>query len=83
MGFSARHDGGSGKKDAIVVATVGPESYSFTVEAKGSGGDVDNAAADVGAAANHRDLAEAEHALIIARKFAGFAAKPNTVALAS
>ena len=77
MGFSARHDGGSGKKDAIVVATVGPESYSFTVEAKGSGGDVDNAAADVGAAANHRDLAEAEHALIIARKFAGFAAKPD------
>lgn len=77
MGFSARHDGGSGKKDAIVVATVGPESYSFTVEAKGSGGDVDNAAADVGAAANHREQAGAEHALIIARKFAGFAAKPD------
>ena len=77
MGFSARHDGGSGKKDALVVATVGPESYSFTVEAKGSGGDVDNAAADVGAAARHRDRAEAEHALIIARKFAGFSAKSD------
>lgn len=77
MGFSAKHDGGSGKKDAFVVATVGPESYSFTVEAKGSGRDIDNAAADVAAAASHRDLAEAEHALIIARKFSGFAAKPD------
>ena len=77
MGFSAEHDGGSGKKDALVVATVGPESYSFTAEAKGSSGDIDNAAADVGAAANHRDRAGAEHALIIARKFSGFAAKPD------
>ena len=77
MGFSAEHDGGSGKKDAFVVAAVGPESYSFTVEAKGSGGDIDNAAADVSAAAHHRDRARAEHALIIARKFSGFAAKPD------
>ena len=77
MGFSAEHDGGSGKKDAFVVATVGLESYSLTVEAKGSGGDIDNAAADVGAAASHRDRAGAEHALIIARKFSGFAAKPD------
>ena len=77
MGFSVKHDGRSGRKDAFVVATVGPESYSFTVEAKGSSGDIDNAAADVGAAANHRDRAGAEHALIIARKFSGFAAKPD------
>lgn len=77
MGFSAKHDGGSGKKDALVVATVGPESYRFTVEAKGSRRDIDNAAADVGAAANHRDRAGAEHALIIARKFSGFDAKPD------
>ena len=77
MGFSAKHDGGSGKKDAFVVATVGPESYSFTVEAKGSGRDIDNAAADVAAAASHRDRVKAEHALIIARKFSGFAAKPD------
>ena len=82
MGFSAKHDGGSGKKDAFVVATVGPESYNFTVEAKGSGREVGNAAAVVAAAASHRDRAEcdrakAEHALIIARKFSGFAAKPD------
>ena len=77
MGFSAKHDGGSGKKDALVVATVGPESYSFTVEAKGSRREVGNAAAVVAAAASHRDRAEAEHALIIARKFSGFAAKPD------
>lgn len=77
MGFSAEHDGGSGKRDAFVVATVGNESYNFTVEAKGSRGDVDNRTANVGGAANHRDQVEAEHALIIARKFAGFATGPD------
>ena len=74
MGFSAEHDGGSGKEDAFVVATVGRESYNFTVEAKGSKGDIDNSTANVSGAANHRDQVGAEHALIIARKFAGFAA---------
>ena len=74
MGFSAEHDGGSGRKDAFVVATVGRESYDFTVEAKGSKGDIDNRKANVSGAANHRDQVKAEHALIIARKFAGFAA---------
>ena len=73
MGFSAEHDGGSGKKDAFVVATVGHESYNFTVEAKGSVGDVDNRTANVSGAASHRDQVGAKHALIIARKFAGFA----------
>ena len=74
MGFSAEHDGGSGRKDVFVVATVGRESYDFTVEAKGSGGHVDNRTANVSGAASHRDQVGAEHALIIARKFAGFAA---------
>ena len=77
MGFSAEHDGGSGKKDAFVVATVGRESYNFTVEAKGSGGEVDNRTANVSGAANHRDQVAAEHALIIARKFAGFSARSD------
>ena len=72
MGFSAEHDGQSGQKDIFVVATVGPESYKFIVEAKGSKNDVSNEAANVGAAANHRDQVRADHAVIVARKFAGF-----------
>ena len=72
MGFSARHDGGSGREDVRVLATVGRESYSFTLEAKGSRNGVSNRDAAVGAAANHRDLARADHAIIVARKFAGF-----------
>ena len=72
MGFSAKHDGRSGQKDVLVVATVGPESYKFIVEAKGSKNDVDNEAAKVGAAANHRDQAGAGHAVVVARRFVGF-----------
>ena len=75
MGFSAHHDGDTGKKDILVVATVGLESYDFIVEAKGSKNDVGNEAAKVAAAANHRDQAGAGHAVIIARKFAGFGAE--------
>lgn len=77
MGFSAEHAGGSGKEDAFVVATVGRESYDFTVEAKGSKGDIDNSTANVSGAANHREQVGAEHALIIARKFAGFSARSD------
>ena len=72
MGFSAQHDGASGQKDVLVVATVGPEVYSFTVEAKGSGGDISNEGANVAAAANHRERVKAGHAVIVARRFAGF-----------
>lgn len=72
MGFAAEHDGQSGRKDILVLATVGPESYKFTVEAKGSKNDIGNEAAKVGAAANHRNQAGADHAVIVARKFAGF-----------
>lgn len=72
MGFVAQHDGDRGKKDVLVIATVGPESYSFTVEAKGSKGAVSNKDAAVSAAANHRDKVGADHALIIAREFVGF-----------
>ena len=82
MGFIARHDGASGRKDVLVVATVGHESYKFTVEAKGSSHDVSNEQADVSAAARHRDQVEADHAVIIARKFAGFSKRSqNTAAL--
>ena len=72
MGFAAHHDGASGKKDVLVVATVGPGSYNFIVEAKGSKGDLANDDADVSAAANHRDQVRAGHGVIIAGKFAGF-----------
>ena len=72
MGFSAEHDGRSGQKDILVLATVGPESYKFIVEAKGSRNDVVSEAANVGAAANHRDQVGAGHAVIIARRFSGF-----------
>lgn len=72
MGFSAHHDGDTGKKDILVFATVGPESYDFIVEAKGSKGDISNEAAKVGAAANHRDRVGADHAVVVARRFAGF-----------
>lgn len=77
MGFTAHHDGSSGKKDVLVVATVGPESYKFIVEAKGSKGDVGNEAADVSAAANHRDQVGASHGIIVARRFAGFRSDRN------
>ena len=72
MGFAAEHDGQSGQKDVLVVATVGLESYKFIVEAKGSKNEVGNEAAKVGAAANHRDRAGADHAVVVARRFAGF-----------
>lgn len=72
MGFATEHDGQSGQKDILVVATVGPESYKFIVEAKGSKNEVGNEAAKVGAAANHRDQVSAAHVIIVARKFAGF-----------
>ena len=81
MGFTAKHDGGSGNKDVLVVATVGPESYSFTVEAKGSQDTIENAAADVSAAASHRDDVDADHAIIVARQFAGFSRKGKDAAL--
>ena len=72
MGFAAEHDGQSGQKDILVVATVGPESYKFIVEAKGSKNEVDNEAAKIAAAANHRDQVGVDHAVVVARKFAGF-----------
>ncbi len=75
MGFLVEHDGQSGQKDILVVATVGPESYKFIVEAKGSKKDINNAAAKVGTAANHRDQAGVDHAIIIARRFSGFGSK--------
>ena len=72
MGFRCSLDGRSGRKDILAVATVGPESFGFTIEAKGSKGDIRNDDAEVATAASHRDEAGVEHAVIIARRFAGF-----------
>lgn len=82
MGFTAHHDGRSGKKDVLVVATVGPESFSFIVEAKGSKGDLANDDADVAAAAHHRDQVLADHGVIVARRFSGFGADRSNVGAA-
>jgi hypothetical protein len=72
MGFDAVRDGASGKKDVLTVAPAGPEHYTFTVEAKGSEGEVRNVPAAIASAAAHRDDADADHALVVAREFSGF-----------
>lgn len=72
MGFRAERDGASGKKDGFLKAACGPDGYTFTFEAKGSKNTIANDAAEVSGAAAHRDAADAAHAVIVARKFAGF-----------
>jgi len=76
MGFSASRDGASGEKDVLVVAPIGPGHRVFIIEAKGSGGPVENVTAAVASAASHRDRVDgAIHAIIVAREFAGFEKK--------
>lgn len=76
MGFTASRDGASGEKDIMVVAPVGPGHRVFIIEAKGSGGPIENVTAAVASAASHRDKVEgATHAIIVAREFAGFERK--------
>lgn len=72
MGFDASRDGASGAKDVLTVAPAGPEHYTFTVEAKGSQGAVENVPAAIAGGASHRDKVKADHALVVAREFAGF-----------
>jgi len=72
MGFIAERDGSSGKKDVKMIAPTGEDAYTLSLEAKGkSSGALANDDAEVGGAANHRDEVGAEHAVIVARKFAG------------
>jgi hypothetical protein len=73
MGFAATRNGAPGKEDILAEAPVGPGHTKFTIEAKGSTGSVANDDAEVSAAANHRDACGAEHAIIVAREFKGFA----------
>jgi hypothetical protein len=74
MGFESSRDGVSGRKDVLVIAPIGDDSYKFTVEAKGSNTSVKNDDAEISGAAAHRDQVQgAKHALVVAREFAGFA----------
>lgn len=75
MGFNATRDGASGEKDVLVIAPTGPTEDRFTIEAKGSKGEIDNEKAVVAAAASHRDKVGASHAVIVAREFSGFKRK--------
>jgi hypothetical protein len=72
MGFDATRDGVSGEKDILVIAPTGPGAQRFTIEAKGSAGQVTNEKAVAAAAANHREKVNASHAIIVAREFSGF-----------
>lgn len=73
MGFHSERRGQSGREDVYLLASTGPGTYALTFEAKGSVKPLANDDADVGAAAAHRDAVGAEHAIIVAREFAGFA----------
>lgn len=77
LGFMAERRGGAGKEDIIVAAAVGPDSYTFTFEAKGSAHPLKIDKAEVSGAASHRDAVGAEHAIVIAREFEGFKANPQ------
>jgi hypothetical protein len=81
MGFNARRDGRSGKKDVLVAAPIGDESFKFTFEGKGSKNAVANDAAELAGAANHRDEVGAEHAVVVAREFSGFASSRGEPAI--
>lgn len=73
IGFISNVDGASGKKDIFVKAFCGDGSYKLTFEAKGSSApSLKNDEAETGGANNHRIEAGADHAVIVARKFAGF-----------
>lgn len=79
MGFHASRVGGAGNEDILMAAAVGPESYTFTFEAKGCNRALKADKAEVSGAANHRDAVHAEHAVIVAREFEGFKANPSNI----
>jgi hypothetical protein len=81
MGFTATRDGSSGKKDGLIYASAGPDSYTLTFEAKGSKSAVQNDKAEISGAANHREAAGADHAVVVAREFVGFKSGRKPVAI--
>lgn len=81
MGFDAERKAGPGAEDILAVAPVGTDLHRFTIDAKGSKNRVSNLAAHVGGVAAHRDAVKAEHALIIARDFAGLESSGDMAAV--
>lgn len=79
MGLKAEWKGAAGEGDVLVVAPLGRERFSLSVEAKGSKHPVPADNAQVGAAASHRDKAGAAHAVIVAREFAGLSKEDSAV----
>ena len=74
MGFVAERDGASGKKDIALLAPCGEKSYKFTFEAKGKKDDagLPNDDAEISNANAHRNAVNAEHSVVVTRRFAGF-----------
>jgi hypothetical protein len=72
MGFEASRDGVSGKKDVLVIAPIGEESFRFTIEAKGSIHALVNTKAAISGAAAHCVTANAKFSVVVAREFVGF-----------
>lgn len=74
MGFVAERDGKSGEKDVLMRAPCGADSYLLTFEAKGKKGQgaLANDDAEIAGADAHRAAANAEFAIVVARKFQGF-----------
>lgn len=78
MGFVATRDGASGQKDVLVVAPIGQDEVTFTVEGKGSTKPIANDDAEISIAASHREkIPSAVHAIVVAREFAGFTGKDD------
>jgi hypothetical protein len=81
MGFQATRHGQPGKADVLVISPTGESEVKFTIEGKGSKVPVPNDAAEVAGASAHRETAGAQHALIVAREFAGFERGGNAAAI--
>ena len=73
MGFACEVDGASGKKDVLVAAHIGTDSYKLIFEAKGCDEKytIANDKAEISGAASHIDDG-ATHAVVVAREFTGF-----------
>lgn len=81
MGFQATRHGDSGEKDVLVISPTGETQVKFTVEAKSSKNRIPNDAAEIAGAVAHRTAERAEHALVVAREFAGFERGGNDAAI--
>lgn len=72
MGFVVEHNGAPGKEDVLLAAPVGESRYSLTFEGKSNKDAVKNDEAEIDIANAHRNEVKADHAVVVAREFAGF-----------